>query len=92
MNLTNYITTTELRTKSAELVKMLKQGVGLSLIHRSKIIGKISPQLPEAPPIKDIRVLEKLLKDILPGKIINRGERKKRYRQYLKERYGKSIS
>lgn len=92
MDLTNYITTTELRTKSAELVKLLKQGVGLSLIHRSKIIGKISPQLQEMPPIKDIKILEKSLKDILPGKNITKRERERRYAQHLKERYGKSIS
>ena len=38
-----YITTTELRTKTSELVKILKMGHSVLLIHRSKIIAEIIP-------------------------------------------------
>ncbi len=39
----NYITTTELRTKTTWLVAILKKGESVFLIHRSKIIGEIRP-------------------------------------------------
>jgi antitoxin (DNA-binding transcriptional repressor) of toxin-antitoxin stability system len=39
----NNMTTTNLRKKSAQLVKTLKKGESVSLIHRSKVIGVIEP-------------------------------------------------
>lgn len=39
-----YITTTELRTKSKKLVEMLREGLSIDLLHRSKVIGKIHPK------------------------------------------------
>ena len=38
------ITTTQLRTKSSELIKSLEKGDSISLIHRSKIVGVIKPK------------------------------------------------
>jgi len=40
----NYITTTELRTKSSNLVESLLKGEEINLIHRSKVIGAIVPK------------------------------------------------
>lgn len=37
------ITTTELRTKTIELIEALKNGLSVSLIHRSKTIGTVIP-------------------------------------------------
>ncbi|MBI2086209.1 hypothetical protein HYT74_02620 [Candidatus Daviesbacteria bacterium] len=39
-----FITTTELRTKSKELVKTLQEGNSVYLIHRSKVIATIMPK------------------------------------------------
>jgi len=85
-----YITTTQLRTKSSELVQSLKKGGHISLIHRSKIIGKIHP-LPEmAKPFnaKEFRHLTKSLS--LPKTNLN--QRKKIYNKQLTQKYGKNIS
>ncbi len=38
-----YISTTELRTKTPELIKTLSQGQSVILIHRSKVIGEFKP-------------------------------------------------
>lgn len=88
----NFITTTELRTKSKKLVETLKNGGSLSLVHRSKVIGKIKPYIHEAPPIKDINAFMKTLDGLIPGKIIPRKDREKVYRKRLMEKYGKGLS
>lgn len=38
-----YITTTELRTKTPELIETLSRGQSVILIHRSKVIGEFKP-------------------------------------------------
>ncbi len=44
-----YITTTELRTKSRELVETLREGNSAYLIHRSKVIAIITPKTDPQP-------------------------------------------
>lgn len=39
-----YITTTQLRTKSKELIDTLRDGDSVTLIHRSQEVGVIQPQ------------------------------------------------
>jgi len=46
----HYITTTDLRTKSKELVKVLQEGHSVNLIHRSKIVGEIKPKIYDPKP------------------------------------------
>ena len=60
-----YITTTELRTKSSKVVTTLKEGSRLRLIHRSKVIGDIVP-VDEPKPLTraDIEQLKKLAKGL----------------------------
>lgn len=88
----NYITTTQLRTKSPELVNSLSKGMTVSLIHRSKIIGEIKPKKETKPLTReDIRKLKKLAKELhLPR--LSYGERERRYRKHLMEKYGESLS
>ncbi len=89
----NLITTTELRTKSSQLVKTLKKGESVSLVHRSKVIGKIQPTVEEKVMTQEaINKLKDLMKDLRPRKIIPRSKREKIYRQRLEEKYGKGIS
>lgn len=83
-----YFTTTELRTRAAELVKVLKGGGRISLVHRSRVIGEIEPTLREAPPIKDIKAFKAFLDSIRPKKLIPRKDRERIYRERLKARYG----
>ena len=85
-----YITTTELRTKSSALIRALEKGNRVSLIHRSKIVGKITP-VQEAKPF-DAEAFRRLIKDIKPKKLIPREKRETIYRKQLEEKYGKDIS
>lgn len=87
-----HITTTELRTKSSELVAALKQGDSVSLVHHSKVIGKINPEQEKQVTITDIKKFKKMLASIKPRKIIPRKDREKVYRQHLMEKYGKGLS
>lgn len=88
----DYITTTDLRTKSSQLINSLEKGTAVPLVHRSQIVGIIKPQkklkrLSEA----DITELKKLAdKASFPAKTYD--ERQKIYQKHLKEKYGKDIS
>ncbi|OGH47433.1 MAG: hypothetical protein A3A51_01805 [Candidatus Levybacteria bacterium RIFCSPLOWO2_01_FULL_39_10] len=84
-----YITTTNLRTKTSQLVNELKKGGKVSLIHRSKIIGVIKPV--EEPKIFDAEKFNKIIKKLnLPPTTY--AQREKIYRSHLMKKYGKGIS
>ncbi|MEK7558893.1 MAG: hypothetical protein AAB521_01140 [Patescibacteria group bacterium] len=89
----NYITTTDLRTKSSQLVASLQSGMEISLIHRSKIVGVIKPVQKSAKPLtqEGINDLTKLARKLNLPKISYK-EREKIYRKHLMEKYGKSLS
>lgn len=87
----NYISTTNLRTQSSQLVDSLKQGKMISLVHRSKIIGEISPVNPNAKSF-DIKRFRGFVKTIVTTKNLSYQERDKLYRKRLKEKYGKDLS
>lgn len=88
----NYITTTDLRTKSSELVDALKKGFSVSLIHRSRVIGEIKPQK-EARALteEDINELKELAKELNLPKLTYR-QREVRYRKHLMGKYGQGFS
>lgn len=86
----DYITTTELRTKSSQLVQTLKNGGNVRLIHRSKVVGNILP-IQEPKPF-DAERFSAIIKDLKPAKLIPRKDRDKVYRKHLMEKYGKNIS
>ncbi|TSC87876.1 MAG: Uncharacterized protein G01um10147_379 [Microgenomates group bacterium Gr01-1014_7] len=88
----NYITTTDLRTKSSELIETLKKGGSVSLIHRSKIVGEIKPAQEPKPLTKEgIARIKKLAKELNLPKLSYK-ERERRYRRHLMEKYGKDLS
>lgn len=89
-----YITTTELRTKSAQLVNLLAAGADINLIHRSKIVGVIEPKkdIPGLLTKKDIYRLKGILRHLEPENKLSRPQRLKIYRQHLEDRYVKRIS
>lgn len=88
----DYITTTDLRTQSSELVKSLSKGQTVSLLHRSRIIGEIKPKK-EAKSIteEDIEQLKKLAKDLNLPKTSYK-QRENIYRRRLLEKYGQGLS
>lgn len=88
----NYITTTQLRSKTSQLVSELAKGKKVSLIHRSRVVGEISPKM-EAKTLtqKDIDQLKKLAEELKLPKLSYK-ERERRYRKHLMEKYGQHLS
>mgnify|MGYP001585297567 CR=1 FL=1 len=86
------ITTTQLRTKSKELVKTLREGRSVELIHRSKIVGRVQPVQEPKPLTKEgIDKIKKLAKRLNLPKL-SYDKREKIYRKHLMVKYGKGIS
>ena len=82
------ITTTELRTKSSELVETLTRGQTVTLIHRSKVIGKVEPAYEPKP--FDAKKFDLSLKSFTLPKTTS-AQREKIYRSHLLKKYGKGI-
>lgn len=84
-----YITTTDLRTKSSELVNSLSKGSTVSLMHRSRIIGEIKPVKKTKP--FNAKEFKKLVDNLnLPQTTYS--ERDRIYKRHLMKKYGKDIS
>lgn len=84
----NYITTTQLRTDSTRLVSSLRMGERISLIHRSQIIGIISPMEETGKNIQSLKGLDNFLKAIAPPTKMTPQKREKTYRKHLTAKYG----
>ncbi len=84
-----YITTTELRTKSSQLVNALKNGMQVSLVHRSKVIANIKPAI-EGKPF-DAKAFSRIVDKLNLPKTTYK-QREKIYRAHLMKKYGKGIS
>ena len=85
-----YITTTDLRTKTPELINTLKQKGEISLIHRSKIVGIIKP-VEDSPKSFDPVAFDHLIKDLHLPKTTPK-QREKIYKKHLMKKYGKGLS
>ncbi len=83
------ITTTELRTKSKELVRILQEGHSVDLIHRSKVVGEIKPKIYDPKPF-DAESFLKLVKKLNLPKTTP-AQRERRYRAHLMKKYGKNL-
>lgn len=79
----NYLTTTELRTKSAQLIDFLKRDIDVTLIYRSKIIGRILPQTGDLG-LKDLKGFKDLLRKLTPQKLVGPEKRGEIYRRHLR--------
>lgn len=84
------ITTTELRTRTRELVSILLSGQSVDLIHRSKIIGKVSSTIKSSLKTIDSRVLQKKI-DKLPFPFITPKEIDRRYRIAMMKKHGQGL-
>lgn len=84
----NFITATDLRTKTSQVIKDLKLGSTLSLIHRSHVIGIIKP-VHEPKPF-DADAFKRAIKNLnLPRTTY--AQREKIYRKHLMKKYGKDL-
>ncbi len=84
-----YITTTELRTKSKKLVALLREGHSVELIHRSKVVGEIKPKIYDPKPFnarKFLKIVEKLnLPKLTPRQI------EAKYRKAMMKKHGQNL-
>lgn len=84
-----YITTTELRTKSKKLIEILREGRSVDLVHRSKVVGEIKPKIYESKPF-DAKSFKRFI-DKLNLPKTTYAEREKRYRAHLMKKYGQGL-
>ncbi|MBI5613633.1 hypothetical protein HY947_01805 [Candidatus Gottesmanbacteria bacterium] len=89
----NLITTTELRTRTSELIEALLSGESIDLIHRSKVLGEIKPKKYQAKTFtkETIERLALLTKKMNLPKLTDK-QIEVRYRKHLMEKYGKGLS
>lgn len=80
------ITTTQLRTKSKELVKTLQEGHSVNLIHRSKVVGEIRPKTYDPKPFKMAQFIKIVKKLNLPQ--LTRKQMEARYRAAMIKKHG----
>lgn len=87
------ITTTQLRTQTTRLVNLLRQGQEVSLIHRSRLVGRVMPQQKQPKVFKrfDARRMAELVEQLnLPQ--LSRAEMERNYRDHMIKKYGKHLS
>lgn len=84
------ITTTELRTKSKDLVKTLSEGRSVDLIHRSKVVGEIKPKIYDPKPFDAARFAKTIEKLNFPHLTVKQIE--SMYRSAMIKKHGKGIS
>jgi len=87
----NYITTTDLRTKTSKLKDSLKRGESTYLLHRSRVIGVVEPY-EQKEVIATAEKLKKFVSLFPKGPKVSYKKRKEIYLKHLKEKYGKSLS
>lgn len=85
----NYLTTTDLRTKTNTLIQTILAGGSVDLIHRSQVIARVQPavKLTKVMTKKDIEEIQQGARELnLPR--LSYAEREKRYRKHLEQKYG----
>jgi hypothetical protein len=87
----DYISTTQLRTKSKELINTLKRGKKVKLVHRSQVIGEITPDLEFGSKPFNVKKFQAAIKALNLPKTTHQ-EREKNYRRHLEKKYGKPVS
>jgi hypothetical protein len=87
-----YITTTEFRTKTPDLVAALLAGYSVDLIHRSKVIGELVPKNSRVVKVIDPEKFASALKGLEPDKKASYKQLMKNYQRYMSNRHGSNIS
>jgi len=86
------VTSTELRTKTPEVIAALLAGKSVDIVHRSKIVGEIKPKKYQAKPFtaETIEQLIALIKKLRLPKLTDK-QIAMRYRKHLLEKYGAGL-
>lgn len=87
----NYITTTQLRTQTPDLLEALLYGQSVDLIHRSKIVGEITSKKTVKPKLFDATKIAKITKE-MNLTTLTVTQREKKYRDAMIKKHGKHIS
>lgn len=85
----NLITSTELRTKTPQVIDILLAGGSVDLIHRSRIVGEIRPKKSEGKVFNAKRFLKIIERLNLPH--LSYAEREKKYREAMERKHGKTV-
>lgn len=85
-----YITTTQLRTLSSDLIAALAAGDKVDLIHRSRVVAEIKPKMREPKPFNAEKFLAAVKKLNFPKLTI--AQARANYHRHIMEKYGKNIS
>jgi hypothetical protein len=87
------ITTTQLRTRSKELVETLLAGRSVNLIHRSKIIAELRPKEsePKVFTAKDAEKIRAIARKLNLPKLSDK-EMDRRYRAAMMKKHGQYLS
>lgn len=85
-----YITTTELRTKSKKLVEILREGRSVDLVHRSKVVGEIKPKIYDPKPFDPDKFAKIVKKLNFPRLTLRQIEA--RYRAAMMKKHGQGLS
>lgn len=86
-----YISTTDLRTKTSILIEALKRGSTITLIHRSQVVGEIRPTKTRAARPFDPDRFAATLKRLPALPRLSYQEREGRYRKHLEDKYGPRV-
>jgi len=85
------ISTSQLRTKSSDLIKTLTNGGHVSLIHRSRKVGVIVPTADLSSPIHplaNVAELKKIIGNHSKLRLLSQNQREKNYAKHLLSKYG----
>lgn len=86
----NYITTTQLRTQTPDLLDALQQGLTIDLIHRSQVVGEIKQKEVQPKKTIDSKKLQRIIDELdLPMFTIDEIDR--RYRTAMMKKHGQGI-
>lgn len=88
----NYLTTTDLRTKSSDLIRTLATGASVDLIHRSRVVGAIVPKTDSKDKYIDSKRLAATLKKLEPSKKTSSKQLMEKYKHYMMYRHGPDFS
>ena len=86
----NYLSTTDLRTKSAKLRDSLKKGKRTFLLHRSKVIGVVEPY-ERKEFVSTEKNLKKFIESFHTGKNYSYKKRNEMFQKHLEGKYGENI-
>lgn len=87
----NYITTTQLRTETPELIATLMYGQNIDLIHRSQVIGEIRPKKIVKPKLFNSKRFAQIVEELNYPRLTE-AQREKNYREAIMKKHGKYIS